>query len=234
MAKNHGARQQKRVAKQKAKRTAKRSLLLRLTSKDPTVRLQRAGSWPIVEAHASVSLWDKGIGNLTIARQESEGRLVFAVFLVDVYCLGVKNAFWRAGSRDDFQDLIRMSEKTQKMGTIAPACLAKIVKGAVEYAQSFGFSPHPDYRHASMLLDGIDTSTCPDSFTFGRDGKPFYIQGPNESPAVADAITQRILKAGGHFIVALPGAGEEELEVIEDEFDPLDSLDEDDSSDESF
>jgi hypothetical protein len=233
MAKNHGARQQKRVAKQKAKRSAKRSLLQRVTSKDPTVRLQQAEKWPVVKALGAAEIWDEGIGYLAIARQESAGRIVFALFLVDVYCLGVKNAFWHAGTPADFQEMVGKLEATQTLRPIAPACLAKIVKGAVAYAKSFGFAPHPDYRHAATLLEGIDPSTCPDQFTFGRDGKPFYMQGPNESPAQAEAISQRVKEAGGHYVVAVHGDDAEELLSVEDGYDQFD-LDEDDSSDESF
>jgi hypothetical protein len=204
MAKNHGARQQKKVAKLKAKRSDKRSDLIRRNSSDPTVRLQRAEKWPVVHAYVGLKLWDDGIGHLVIARQESEGRLIFGVYLVDVYCVGVKDAFWRAGTNGDFKDLIRSMEKVQTMTPISPACLAKIVTGSVDYALSFGLRPHPDYRHAAMLLAGIDPSTCPQEFTFGRDGKPFYIQGPFESPEVARAILERIHAAGGHFLVQVP------------------------------
>jgi hypothetical protein len=232
MAKKHGARQQKKMAKQKAKRFAKHSLLVQRSSNDPTIRLQRAEKWPVVQALVGAQLWAEGIGYLTIARQESEGGLIFAVFLVDVYCLGVKNAFWRAGTQEDLTDLIRQLEKRQRMRAIAPACLAKIVTGAVEYAQTFGFPPHPDYRHAGMLLAGIDPATCPEEFTFGRDGKPFYIQGPNETPEQAVAIMQRIEKAGGHFLIVMPGAGTQEFPGMVGDIGQLDSLDEDDSPDE--
>ncbi len=97
MAKEHGTRQQRKIAKQKAKRAEKRSNLARRTSKDPTLRLRQAAKWPVVHALVSADLWKSGLGSLAIARQESEDGLVFAVFLVDVYCLGVKNAFWRRG-----------------------------------------------------------------------------------------------------------------------------------------
>ena len=157
---------------------------VRRDSKDPTVRLQGAEKWPIVHALVGAKLWKDGIGYLAIARQEGDGRLVFGVYLVDVYCLGVKNAFWSAGTPGDFKELIRKMETTQSMISISPACLVKIVAGAVEYAGSFGFPPHPDYRHAAMLLEGIDLQACAHEFTFGRDGKPYYIQGPHESPAV--------------------------------------------------
>src|ERR1700733_4140676 len=117
MAKDHGARQQKRMAKQKAKRSAKRSLWSRLTSKDPTVRLRQVDKLPVVRALVGSRLWDDGIGYLAIARQESTGGVIFAVFLVDVFCLGVKNAFWRAGG---FDELVGHLEKSQRMAEINP------------------------------------------------------------------------------------------------------------------
>ena len=138
----------------------KRSKLLQLNSKDPTVRLQRAEKWPVVHALVGAKLWEDGIGYLVIARQEAEGRLIFGVYLADVYCLGVKNAFWSAGTPGDFKELIQKMGKTQTMIPISPACLVKILEGAVEYARSFGFPPHPDYRHAAMLLKGIDPNAC--------------------------------------------------------------------------
>lgn len=232
MVKRHGAGKQKKLAKHKAKRSEKRSRLLRRNSKDPTVRLQRAEKWPVVHALVGAKLWEDGIGYLTIARQEAEGRLIFGVYLVDVYCLGVKNAFWSAGTPGDFKELIQKMEKTQTMIPISPACLVKILVGAVEYAQSFGFPPHPDYRHAAMLLGEIDPTACAHEFTFGRDGKPYYIQGPNESPAQASAIMQRVQEAGGHFLLQMLGAGSDELADFEggdDEFD----LEEEESPDES-
>jgi hypothetical protein len=231
MAKNHGARQQKRIAKQKAKRSVKRSLWSRINSKDPAIRLQSVEKLPVVQTLVGSRLWDDGIGYLAIVREESTGGLIFGLFLVDVFCLGVKNAFWRTGSRANLNEFIEQLETSQKMRAITPACLVKIVKGAVEYAQSFGFPPHPDYRHASKLFDGIDPSNCPNQFEFGREGKPFYIQGPNESLAVATAISQRIEHAGGHFILKLSGPDPdlEEFAATEDEFDPLDSTDADDN-----
>ena len=213
MAANHGARQQKRVAKQKAKRAAKRSKLQMRTSIDPSVRLQSAEKRPVTSAVVSTEIWKRGIGSLAIARRESEGQLVFAVFLVDVYCLGVKNAFWKPGTQHDYDDLIRRMNGTQKMAAIAPACLLKIVQGAVDYAGSFGLPPHPDFHHAAKLLAGIDPSACPEQFTFGRNGKPFYVQGPHESSAEAAAIMQRVQAAGGHYLVG--GAVADMLKQLE-------------------
>jgi hypothetical protein len=238
MATRHGAKQQKKLARQKAKRAMKKSNLLRRTSKDPTIRLREAAKWPVVHAFVSAEIWKQGLGSLVIARQDSPVELVYALFLVDVYCLGVKNAFWRAGSSGEFQKVIDHLEERETMRPISPACLVKIIQGAVAYAESFGFLPHPDYRHAAMLLAGIDPTTCPQEFQFGKDGKPLYINGPNETVEQAEAIMERIQAAGGHFMVGGPGSVGDHFAGIgdDDDFDALEEDgsedDEDDSSDE--
>jgi hypothetical protein len=233
MVARHDARKQRKLAKLKARRSEKRSRERRRDSKDPAVRLQGVEKWPVVKALVGANLWKEGIGYLTIARQEGEGRLVFGVYLVDVHCLGVKNAFWGAGSMGDFKELLEKMETTQTMVPIAPACLVKIIQGAIEYAGSFDFPPHPDYRHAAKLLSGIDPAGCDRKFKFGQDGKPYYIQGPYESPAVAEVIRRRIMEAGGHFIVKVPDPDSDELDDVDfdAQFNPFED---DDSSDESY
>ncbi|MGC8643381.1 MAG: hypothetical protein ACP5XB_26280 [Isosphaeraceae bacterium] len=221
MVARHDARRQKKLAKQKTKRLEKRARERRRDSLDPIVRLQGVEKWPAVRALVSSKLWEDGIGQMMIVRQEGEERFVFGVYLVDVFCLGVKNAFWRPGSMADFRELLKRMGDTQEMVPIAPACLVKIIQGAVEYAASFDFPPHPDFRHASRLLAGIDPSACDQEFHFGKNGEPLYIQGPNESPAVAKAIMQRVQDAGGHFIAPLPGFGEDQIDDFDDaQFDP--------------
>jgi hypothetical protein len=226
MARNHGARQQKRLAKQKAKRSAKRSIMQKRSSSDPNVRLQGAEKWPVVESRVSAQLWTDGIGHLVLARLEPSGQLIIAVLLVDVFCLGVKNAFWQAGTRQEFEDLVERIEETGELRPIAPGCLATIVTGAVEYAESFGFLPHPDYRHASKVLAGIDPEACPQQFTFGHDGKPCYMQGPYESPAEARAIMERVAEAGGHYMIGIRADGAAEFPGFGHELDEFDSADE--------
>src|SRR5262245_47814514 len=111
MVRKHRAKQQARTAKQKARRSARRRFLLRRTSDDPAVRLHGVEKWPVVHALVASKLWEEGIGYLAIAREEPQGGLVFACFIADVYCLGIKNAFWKAGSRGEFQNQIQHLNK---------------------------------------------------------------------------------------------------------------------------
>jgi hypothetical protein len=222
MAKQHGARQQKKRAKHKSKRVQKRASLFRRGSKDPTLRFQGVEKWPVLESFVGSELWKDGIGYLAITRQDAGGQLVYGVYLVDVRCLGVKNAFWGEGA-EEFKNVARNMENTQRMKPIPAAGLVKLVRGAVEFAKSFGLSPHPDFRHASRLLEGIDPANYPQDFTFGRNGKPFYVHGPFETLAEAQVIVQRVTEAGGHYIaMAPPDFDDDEFDFSEDEFDELD------------
>ena len=96
------------------------------------------------------------------------------------------------------------------MREVEPACFAKLILSAVEYAQFYGFSPHPDFRHASKLLDGIDPSTCTTKFKFGKGGRPLYIQGPNETEAEAAVIMRAVQAVGGHFMAMIAGGDDDD------------------------
>jgi hypothetical protein len=231
MAKDKEKRPRRPPAKPKPRSAARRSALIRRVAKDPPARLAGVEGWPVVRALASALMWERGVGTLAIARQESEGRIVLAAFLMDTFCLGVKFAFWREGTLADFQVMIDELDKDQKMDPIDPACLVKVVQGAVAYAQSFGFPPHATYHHAAILLNGIDASACTEEFQYGREGKPFYVQGTRESTALAAAISRRVALAGGHFVVYRPETVLDPPTGPEDRMNWFETREDDESSD---
>src|SRR5476651_853566 len=106
MSKNE-ARRQKQLAKKKSKRDEKRTELARRNSDNPVIRLAAAAAWPIVETLVPDTLLSEGIGQLLITRRVPDGRLALANYLVDVYCLGVKDAYWDFISEWEFDKLKR-------------------------------------------------------------------------------------------------------------------------------
>jgi len=228
MAKNHGAKQQKKLAKQKAKRQEKRTSLMHRDSLDPTIRLRHAAKWPVTRALMAEKLWETGLGYLLIARRDEGGRIVFASFMVDVFCLGVKDAFWHSGSSTKFDEIVEDMQNTQSLVPIEPECLVKILQGAVDYARSLGFGPHRDFKHAALLLQGIDPADCHRQLTYGKDGKPFYVRGPHESSQEVFTILQRVREAGGHYVID-PGM----MPILDDDFEDDDDDDDYDDGDSS-
>jgi hypothetical protein len=128
------------------------------------------------------------------------------VFLVDLYCLGVKDAFYALTPLPEYDRRfsIRMREN-EITRQVSPAYARQFIEGSVRYAQQFGFVPDAGYKKACRVFGGIDPGECADAFTYGFEGKPHYIQGPNDSPERAQMILSRLERTCGpgkyHFTI---------------------------------
>jgi len=123
-----------------------------------------------------------GLASILIVRQERASRVTACGYLVDVYCLGVKNAIGPVGmSIGKVDDFARDYYDTYQDPPVPiPLELAQaLVHGGVAYAKSLGFDPHPDFAAAAPYL-GVPAEPSP--IRFGRDGKPFYVSGPYDNP----------------------------------------------------
>ena len=88
-----------------------------------------------------------------------------STFLLDLYCLGVKNAMFGIAERDQYDKLIiNKIQNTYDVQSFEPSCARKLVEGSVEYARKLGFSPHADYAKAKAIFGDIDVATCERSF----------------------------------------------------------------------
>lgn len=131
-----------------------------------------------------------------VAKKLPDGLIGVGIFLVDVYCLGVKDAFFGSlGAAEYPATLDRVLHGERE--AMAPACAKKLIEGSVAYASDFGLTPHRDYRQAKHVLDNIDATECAETFEFGRDGKPYYVSGPNDSPSKSRALIDRLLRRCG-------------------------------------
>lgn len=138
--------------------------------------------WPDLNAanHAG-----GGLVGVVVARRHRPRRVSVCGYLVDVYCLGVKNALGPdvMNDRDVPVFLRTFFSAFGDAGAHldVPLDLARhLVWGAVDYARELGFSPHPDFRPTS---DHLGTWQETSDITFGRDGLPFYVQGPYDDLA---------------------------------------------------
>ena len=159
------------------------------------------------EAWCSAVLFKNRFGQVVVARFKLSGDAEVGVFLVDLYCLGIKDAhFVKASALEyDTKILARMAETGEGKESLSPACARKLVEGAVQYAQALGLAPHPDYKKACRVFGGIRSEECDRAFTYGKDGKPLLVQSPNDSPAfvqhVMTTLTRRLGTDGFHYIL---------------------------------
>ena len=202
---------QKKLAKKAARRKAQ--LSDKRASGSNKSSLIRAVGAPVHACFVPENLFTTGIGSLSFSRLLPTGEIALAMFLVDVYCLGVKNAFYQILSQQEYELYVGQMSGEADLEAVHPSCLRKLVEGAVRYANRLGFAPHPDYRYAAKLFGDIDAAACPVRYTYGKDGKPTYIQGPYENTAqirrILDTLSRRLGPDEFHFMI---GDGDEPAE----------------------
>ena len=141
-----------------------------------------------------------GIGTVVVTRKTPGNQILMVEFLVDVFCLGVKNAHCILLNENEYRSHLRQIETHQNLSEVHPACAKKLVGNAQIYAESLGFSPHGDYGFAKKIFGDVPEKQCPRSFTFGRNGKPMYVAGPNDDHSfrknVMNTLTVRLGKDG--------------------------------------
>lgn len=157
------------------------------------------------EAFVDRDWQDKGITQVAVTRTRENGWLEAGVFLVDLYCLGVKDAFSAEMSASEWADEAARLLPPENRASIHPACARKLVEGAVAYALALGFSPPRDYKKARHVFGSVKAQDCPNDFTYGKDGKPLYIAGPNDDEEriarVLRVLTAKLGQDGFHYIV---------------------------------
>lgn len=228
-------KRQKKLAKQKAKRKEK-ALTHRRSQQGKSslfvpMEFELGAAGPILECLMTEEIFEAGIGQVIVSRTTGSGQVAAGVFLVDIYCLGVKNAFPMLQPREVYENTMAHMDQNSPLVQIEPAYAKKLIEDAIAYARDLGFEPHEDYRVARKVLHDIDATVCQEQYTFGKDGKPFFMSGPNDSPLrsrqIIETLERRCGADGYHYMVGLhPG-----IQLIGDDDDLDEESDDDDYDD---
>src|SRR6266487_410030 len=136
--------------------------------------------WPDEEGADSGAA---GLVAVLVAREHRYGKVTVCGYLVDVYCLGVKDVVGpRAMHERELSGFVeRYYEGYPSPPLAAPIDLARhLAWGAVEYARTLGFEPAHGFNATAAHLGPLTESSA---IRFGRDGRPLYVQGPHDDAA---------------------------------------------------
>lgn len=158
--------------------------------------------WPGVQAAED---GDSGLVGVLVAREHGSSVSVCG-YLVDVWCLGVKNCNGpKTMDRRKLPDFVSFFFSSFSQPPVpAPLELARhVVFGAVDYARGMGFEPHPDFARCAGHLGEWNASS---HITFGREGMPMYIQGPHDDMFdVMTTLRKNVGDGNFHYLCQLPG-----------------------------
>ncbi|WP_008318749.1 hypothetical protein [Leptolyngbya sp. PCC 6406] len=155
-----------------------------------------------------------GLAQIILSRQDGN-RFLLASYLLDYWCLGLKNCIPpRRKGKGDYE-LFKSTCELQFdecFVTITPEQAQSIVYGAIDYARSLGFEPHPDFNAKAQVHLGLRPETLL-PIEFGKDGQPFFVSGPYDDPSkVLETLEANVGPDKFKFL-----AGFDEVDLLDDD-----------------
>ncbi len=205
----------------------KKGKVVQMLSPENYIR-QRARTLPISECRVNKEWKESGLADVLVARRHTNNNLTFGLFLVDLKCLGVKDATWRFNvPESEYQEFLDLMDRNIDNINIPYPLAHNIVLAGIEFAGEYGFKPHKDYSSVAQYILEEDTDEVElIEIECGHNGKPLYLHGPSESDArVRQIIAQLDRMAGpGNYTIIDEADWDPDLEEDEDKWD--DELDE--------
>jgi hypothetical protein len=169
--------------------------------------IRRATEFPIHECLLDPEWQEKGLGQFLISRRQPNGNLLFGVYLVDVFCLGVKNTFCNAdmSPREYERSLKARIFAELDVSSCSPLFFHQVIYGALDYASGIGLNPHKDFGLSRCILEPRSEIPPNPELEFGKDGQPFFISGPNDNvQRIFRILDARVGQGNYHFLVGAP------------------------------
>ena len=185
MAKNTKKKQQAALKKRRKDKARHKEKTKSLTLPSPRTLVKKAREFPIKDCWISAGWEDEGTSGLVtvlIAREQPDGNVVFATYLLDIFCLGLKDTMYNANiSASDFRQVMRDVFLHTQPESCSPELAHQMVYECIDYAAQFDLKPHRDFKLSKHVLEPRESLSAPHKLTFGKGGKPFFINGPYDN-----------------------------------------------------
>ncbi|MBW6535317.1 MAG: plasmid pRiA4b ORF-3 family protein [Mariniphaga sp.] len=195
---------------------------------------QKARFLPLFECFINSDWEENGMASITVARKHSNGNITMGMYLTDLKCLGVKDAYYFFNiSEREYRDILKDMEEQMDIETVSYTLAHNIIFAGIEFADDYGFKPHKDFTSVAQYIleeDNEDVELI--EIECGENGKPVYIRGPLENDARANKIIAQLEREAGPGNYDVIWQTEEDFS--EDVWDEENEEDEDEVKDEEW
>ena len=189
---------------------------------------QKARTLPIDECWINSEWKESAMANILVSRRHTNGNLTIGMYLVDLNCLGVKDAvYWFNNYEHEFRELLRQAGESMEMKKISYALAHNIIYAGIEFAEDYGFKPHVNFTAVAQYILEEDTEDIDlIEIEFGSDGKPVYVKGPLDNDTKVAKVLAQLEKTAGQ--------GNYTFVDSDEDWDELEDVDSDSPSDTTF
>jgi hypothetical protein len=187
--------------------------------------MEAARKIPMDKVFSDYGYSGSGLVQFVVTRKRPNGTFLMGMYLVDMFCLGLKSTgFRQTMTQYELDDFVKTMEQHSRMkfNAVDPNLAFNIIYGAIEYAEDLGFDiMDKDFEHTEYILPPVESIEYVD-VEFGQDGKPFYFSGPYDNVGKNLAILNKSVGEGNYIYVANIEGG---ADFDDDDFDDDDDDD---------
>ena len=160
---------------------------------------QKARTLPVFECLVNNDWKETALANVIVARKHTNGNITAGMYLVDLNCLGVKDAsYWFNITEMQYREILQHAQGSMKLVKISYALAHNIVFAGLEFAGDYGFIPFKDFTSVAQYILEEDTNDVElIEIECGFDGKPAYSRGPFDNDAKVAGIIAQLEKTAG-------------------------------------
>ena len=180
---------------------------------------QKSRNLPIHECLINGNWKEMGMANICISRRHSNGNITLCLYLVDINCLGIKDTGYYFNLEKDYYDefTAKFTSGMENVQKIEYNLAHNIIYAGLEFAETFYFKPKSDFTTVTSHFLEEDTDDIPIiEIECGKDGKPFYFQGPYETHFEAMQIKKKLENNPGkgnyHYLMPIGFENENETD----------------------
>lgn len=159
----------------------------------------KARSLAVFECIIDNNWKEAGIAQVIVARKHSNGNITAGFYLVDLYCLGVKDSTFLFNNTElEFNSMMDEYIPRKSRLQIDYALAHNIIYAAIDFAENFGFKPEKTFTEITQFILEEDTDEV-ELFDVecGYNGKPLFIKGPFDDKIKTNRIINQLERTAG-------------------------------------
>lgn len=135
---------------------------------------------PIDRCYIGKQCWDIGTATVVVMRRHPQGTFTIGMYLVDLYCRGVYDAFYRFSVEADEMEEILDSFLNRTESPLEPVSYAEahnIIYGANAFAEEAGIEPCKEWNLVRYILEEDTDDIELIDYEFGKNGRHILMVG---------------------------------------------------------
>lgn len=134
-----------------------------------------------------------------IVRRQPSGKFMFANYLIDRCCLGIKDTTLNCNLEEEkIEEIVDMMSQNAKVEEISPEQLHNMVYAAYDWGTELGFKPPKEFALSEYMLDSQLIDDGIDDVEFGWEGQPYFLAGPYDDTKRILAILDKNVGKGNY------------------------------------